>query len=145
MPVEDVPNFGPMMASLSPLLKRRVSHLKQARESRIGSRSTGTQEQEVQEVFRSSDPRVQNPSALHMNFPRYGIYLRRTDDDDLSKVIILSSHTDTPPQSHSPLSSRLKSYLHLLLKSRAGAHFHVGNYCRALTGKRTICHFSQKN
>lgn len=47
MPVEDVPNFGPMMASLSPLLKRRVSHLKQARESRIGSRSTGTQEQEV--------------------------------------------------------------------------------------------------
>lgn len=67
MPVGDVPNFGPMMASLSPLLKRRVSHLKQARESRIGSRSTGTQEQEVQEVFRSSDPRVQNPSALYMN------------------------------------------------------------------------------
>lgn len=47
MPVEDVPNFGPMMASLSPLLKRRVSHLKQARESRIGSRSTGTQEPEL--------------------------------------------------------------------------------------------------
>lgn len=47
MPVDDVPNFGPMMASLSPLLKRRVSHLKQARESRIGSRSTGTQEQEL--------------------------------------------------------------------------------------------------
>lgn len=47
MPVEDVPNFGPMLASLSPLLKRRVSHLKQARESRIGSRSTGTQEQEL--------------------------------------------------------------------------------------------------
>lgn len=47
MPVEDVPNFGPMMASLSPLLKRRVSHLKQARESCIGSRSTGTQEQEL--------------------------------------------------------------------------------------------------
>lgn len=35
------------MASLSPLLKRRVSHLKQARESCIGSRSTGTQEQEL--------------------------------------------------------------------------------------------------
>lgn len=47
MPVEDVPNFGPMMASLSPLLKRRVSHLKQARESRIGAGSTGTQEQEL--------------------------------------------------------------------------------------------------
>lgn len=62
MPVEDVPNFGPMLASLSPLLKRRVSHLKQARESRIGSRSTGTQEQEVQrsiQVKRSQSPESQ--------------------------------------------------------------------------------------
>jgi len=62
MPVEDVPNFGPMLASLSPLLKRRVSHLKQARESRIGSRSTGTQEQELQrsiQVKRSQSPESQ--------------------------------------------------------------------------------------
>lgn len=66
-PLKTYQTLEPMMASLSPLLKRRVSHLKQARESRIGSGSTGTQEQEVQEVFRSSDPRVQNPSALYMN------------------------------------------------------------------------------
>lgn len=67
-----------MMASLSPLLKRRVSHLKQARESRIGSRSAGTQEQELLltgpslversiQVKRSQIARVQNPSALYMN------------------------------------------------------------------------------